>query len=92
MNLIEKVKLLWDVNRLWSKSKKDTTMKPLLQSKTIWGLLVVAAPWVAKHWFSVDLDADTTERYLTQIAQIIGFITAVYGRVVATGGIKGVLK
>ena len=58
------------------------TPKSVLESKTFWGMvLVLAAPAFAQYNVPLPLDADT-------LAQLMGAVLTIYGRVTATQGVK----
>ncbi len=70
----------YKLNRLWAKSRKDKKMKNFLTSKTIWGLLIMAVPWIAKNILGIDVTETEAESAVESIVKVAGFALAVYGR------------
>lgn len=66
--------------------KKTMNIKSVFASKTIWGILLAAAPTVAQL-FGYQLSAQFSEHasaLIDQLVQLGGLVFAAYGRIVAT--------
>lgn len=62
--------------------------KGLLQSKTIWGIiLLIAGPLLAKY----GITSDDAQHAVSLITEAVGAVIAIYGRIVATKPIGGVV-
>lgn len=69
--------------------------KNILQSKTIWGVLILLAAFGASKFLGIEISegeqTDLVEKILPVIetgGALLGTILAVYGRVVATAKVK----
>lgn len=67
--------------------------KAWYQSKTIWGLVVVAAGVALSHWnIQVPSDDATTNSLIgvaTKIAEVLGLLVALWGRIRAVAPLAG---
>ena len=64
------------------KKKAGEKLKGFLQSKTIWGIILMASPFIAKK---LNIPVDQMNGYLEQGVELIGFILALVGRFTAKG-------
>jgi hypothetical protein len=64
--------------------------KPLLKSKTFWGIALMVAAYVLPS--VAELTPDDMLYAVTQITEAVGAVLAIVGRVMAKGPITGVVS
>ena len=80
-------KTLWQLFKLQREVREMTDVKTLLQSKTIWGIVIAILAMLAKNaGYTID-EAGT----VNTIVEIIGLILGLYGRITATKQLKSVV-
>jgi len=72
-------------------TKKDTNdAKGLLQSKTVWGVILMVFAFFAPK-LGLDLNAETQSVISDQLVTIVGAVLAIIGRVNASKDVNGVI-
>lgn len=65
-------------------------IKPYLESRTVWGLLVLGVTWMAQR-FGLGADPEQVSAILTQVFEIAGYALAAYGTY-ARRDLSGVIR
>ena len=66
--------------------------KPLYASKTGIGIIIVLLSVVLNSWFGIDLGDETGDLIENDVVTIIGCCVAIYGRIVASDRVTGLLN